>query len=114
MPVRICISNSTITQDARVLNNATIRDDQEINIDILNTKVNGRAVVWENLSIEPVLTELKQKSELMDRDSREFGEVQKILQVKSWNKKDFIKCIAQHVTEFSRGVLASIVANYIS
>lgn len=114
MAIRISINNSTITQDARVLNNVAIRDGADIDVDISDTKICGRAVVWENLSIEPVLNELNQKAELMDRNSREFEEVQKILQVKSWNRKEFIKCVAKHVTEFSQGVLASVIANYIS
>ncbi len=114
MAIRISISNSTITEDARVLNNATIRNRGDIDINFSDTKINGRAVVWENLNIDSVLTELNQKTELMDRNSREYGEVQKVLQVKSWNRKDFIKCAAKHVAEFSQGVLASVIANQIS
>ena len=114
MAIKISISNSKITEDARVLNNAIIRNGGDIDINLSDTKINGRAVVWENLNIDPVLKELNQKTELMDKNSREFGEIQKILQVKSWNKKDFIKCVAKHVAEFSQGVLASVIANYIS
>lgn len=114
MAIRISINNSTITQEARVLNNVSIRDCDAIDIDISDTKIHGKAVLWESLSIEPVLNELNQKAVQMDRNSQEFEEVQKILQVKNWNKKEFIKCIVKHVAEFSQGVLASIIANYVS
>lgn len=114
MAIRISISDSIITQEARVLNNIAIRDNGDIDVSISDTKIDGRAVVWEKLSIEPVINDLSQKAKLMDRNSHEFGEVQKILQVKSWSRKEFIKCVAKHVTEFSQGVLASVIANYIS
>lgn len=114
MAIKISISNSMITEDARVLNNARISDSGDIGIDIYDTKINGRAVVWENLSVEPVLNELNQKAEMMDRNSREFEQIQRIIEVKNWNKKEFIRCIAKHVAEFSQGVLASVIANYIT
>ena len=44
MAIRISISNSTITEDARVLNNATIRNRGDIDINFSDTKKNGRAV----------------------------------------------------------------------
>lgn len=114
MAIRISISNATIVQDARVLNNVTIRDDGDIAIDISDTTIGGKTVVWENLNIEAVINDLNKRAMLMDRNSREYGEVQEILQIKTWDKKTFIRCIAKHVTEFSQGVLASIIANYIS
>ena len=114
MAIKISISNSTITEDARVLNNARISDSEDIDIDIYDTKINGRAVVWENLTIEPVLNELNQKAAMMDKNYSEFEQIQRIIEVKNWNKKDFIRCIAKHVAEFSQGVLASVIANYIT
>ncbi len=79
-----------------------------------NLEVNGKAVVFDDLKINSILEELNASVQRMDKNSDEYYKIQDILQEKQWNEKKFIKCVKEHVSNFSQGVLASIVANFLT
>ena len=110
MGVEININNTKINNKSAVLPNTTIRND-DVKVNILDSEINGQAVVLDNLKIDSVLEELKQKVDQMDKDSKEYLEVQEILGTGQGNDKNMMKRIKKHLLEFSQGVLASIVAN---
>lgn len=114
MGVEINIGNTKISDNARVLTETLIRNNSDVKINVLDSEINGQAVVLENLKIDSVLEELKQKVEHMDRNSKEYLDVQEILNVEQGNDKKIIERIKRHLLEFSQGVLASIVANKLT
>jgi len=113
MGVEINLSGLKISDNAKVLNNATIKNNDDICIQLHNSEIFGEAIVLDNLEISPVLEELKQELQSMNQNSKEYSEIQKILKVQQWSKKSFVKCITKHLGEFSQGVLASVVANFL-
>lgn len=113
MGIKINISGAEISGNARVLNNASIRGVDDVNVEAKNLQVSGDALVLENLEINSVLEELNKRVQQMDKNSYEYERIQKILKVKRWNKKKFAKSVVKHLSEFSQGVLASVVANHI-
>lgn len=114
MGVEINLSGATISKNARVLNHAVIRNGHDVRIGLQNAEITDDTVVLENLEIDSVLDELSQKSEIMDKSLPEYSAIQKILNMQHWNKKAFAKCIARHLGEFSQGVLASVVASFLT
>lgn len=114
MGINICVSNLKAGDDARVLNNVSIQDARDVNLEVRDLEINGRAVILENLKIEPLMEELNARVWKMDKNSDEYFQIQEILKVKDWNKKKFIGCIGRHLNEFSQGVLASVVANILT
>lgn len=113
MGINISISGANISDNAGVLNDASINGSDDVNLELNDLQVSGNATVLEHLEINPVLEELNKKVLQMDKSSNEYSKIQEILKVKRWNKKQFINSVAKHLSEFSQGVLASIVANHI-
>lgn len=114
MGVEINIGNTKISGNARVLNETTIKNNSDVKINVLDSEINGQAVVLENLKIDSILEELKQKVGQMDKDSKEYLEIQAMLGAGQEGNKNMIERIKKHLLEFSQGVLASIVANMLT
>lgn len=114
MGVEINIGNTKISGNARVLNETTIKNNSDVKINVLDSEINGQAVVLENLKIDSILEELKQKVGQMDKDSKEYLEIQAMLGAGQEENKNMIERIKKHLLEFSQGVLASIVANMLT
>lgn len=114
MGIEINLSNLDISGNAEIMGNAKIRNNDDVLISLNHAKIGENAKVLNDLEIDSVLNELKQQVQLMDRNSAEYLKIKKIVGVKQWNKEDFISCVLKHIGEFSQGVLASIVANFIT
>ncbi len=116
MGININMSGIEIGGNAEVLNDLTIKSSTDTPIDIVleNAKIFGHAVVLKNVRIDSVLNELSKEAQIMNTSSSEYSEIQNILKKKEWNAKDFITCIKNHLINFSEGVLASILATYLT
>ncbi len=111
MGIEININNTKINDKSVVLNKTSIRSKDDVKINVLDSEINGQSVVLENLKIDSVLEELKQKTEHINKNSKEYSDIQEILNIEQGNDKKIIERIKKHLLEFSQGVLASIVAN---
>ena len=115
MGIEINLKGLSVKGDSEILNNAKISScSNDVHIDLEEIEIDGQAKLLNNLEITPILEQLRQQALNMDIDSKEYPAVQSILGVKGWEKEAFVKCIRKHVGDFSKGVLASIVANYIT
>lgn len=114
MAIEINLSGAKIYENASVLNGAVIHEDSDVHIDLSSSEISGQSKVLDNLEINSLLNMLEDKSTFMDKSSNEYMEIQRILKVKNWDKKEFITCIKKHLAEFSQGVLASIIANLLT
>lgn len=110
MGIEISLNNLNISGNAEVMDKVKIRNNDDVHIDLQHADIRDNAKVLNDLEINPLLNELTRQVQTMDKNSPEYSQIKKILDVKKWNKDDFIKCIARHIGEFSQGVLASIVA----
>lgn len=113
MEIDINLNNLHVKGDAEIIEDAQISGNN-IHIDLEEIEIEGQAKILNNLDIIPILELLRQQAANMDEGSVEYSAVQSILKVKGWDKHSFAKCIRKHVSEFSKGVLASIVANYFT
>lgn len=111
MGVEINISNSKIA--GRVMNHADIGNN-DLCFKLHNTEIDEHAVILEKLKIESVLKQLEQECQKMDKDSMEYLSIREILSVRKWHKKAFVNRVTKHLADFSKGVLASIIANMIT
>lgn len=114
MGIRINVSNAKISDNAKVLNNAVISGQDDVEIRLHDLEINGQTQLLENLDINSILKQLNEKVCIMDKNTDEYPRVKEILAEKQWDKKKFYKCIVAHLSDFSKGVLASIVANCIT
>lgn len=110
MGIEINLNDLNISGNAGVMGNAKISNSDDVHIGIQHTDIRENAKVLNDLEIDPLLDELKQQLQIMDKNSPEYQELKKILDVKKWNKADFLGSVLRHIGEFSQGVLASIVA----
>lgn len=92
------------------MGNVKIENSDVVHIGLQHTDIKENAKVLNDLEIDPLLDELKQQLQIMDKNAPEYQELKKILDVKKWNKVDFMRSVLRHIGEFSKGVLASIVA----
>lgn len=113
MGVQISISRSKINDNAKVLNNTSVKSSEDVRLELKDLEIGGQAEVLEKLEINTILQQLGQEARQMDKNSDEYIKIQDILKTSKWDKDKFIKCIIKHLSEFSQGVLASIVANSI-
>lgn len=110
MGIEIELSGLKVSGNAEIMDNAKIRKSKDVDITVRDTDIGENAKVLNNLEIDPLLDELMRESQKMDKRSPEYLSIQKILNVKGWNRDDLVGCVLKHIGEFSQGVLASIVA----
>lgn len=114
MGIEIDLSDLNISGNAEIMGNVKIRNTNDLRIALKNSDIKENAKVLNDLEINSVLNELMQQERIMDKNSLEYPKIKEILGIKQWNKDDFIRCMLKHISEFSQGVLASIVAGFLT
>jgi len=114
MGFNIDLTGLRMKDHAKLLDHVTVKGNGETHIKVIDSEISGNASVLNDLEIESVLEELNQEVQAMDKNSREYYEIQKILKTQKWDKGEFVRCITKHLAEFSQGVLASVVANFLT
>lgn len=112
MGIKINISDSKIS--GNVLNNTSIKGNDDVNIELSKLEVNKEAALLNDLQIEAIMQKLSKEAEVINQNSDEYYEIKKLLENKSNDYNSLSKKIFKHITEFSEGVLASIVANFLT
>lgn len=114
MGIEINLSDLNISGNAEVMENVKIRNNSDAHIGLKHIDISENAKLLNNLEIDSILKELAQQVQFMDKNSIEYSQIKKILSVKQWNKDEFIGRTIKHIAVFSQGVLASIVANFLT
>lgn len=112
MTIKIKLNGDTISGNARVLNNLSIIDTENIDILLEQNQISGNAVVMENLDISQKKALQVELSELLakfDQAQKEYGVILQILnemqKKSSW--KDVIKKFGSDLTT---GTIASMLS----
>ena len=113
MSVQIKITGSKIGGSAKLLNNVTVTGHEDPDVTVENTDILDNAEVLNGLNIEDVVERLKSEIENVDHQSREYKELQQILNTSRGNKEETVKWIARHIGRFSEGVLVNIVSEFL-
>lgn len=113
MGLKIEINGLDIGGDAEFLNGARIEESGDIDISVKNLNIAGKLEMLNDLQLNALVTELREKTLSMNRNSEEYGKLQEILREKKWDKANFIKRIGEHIASFSEGVLASMLAGIL-
>lgn len=113
MGIEIDLSDLNISGNAEVMQNVKIGNANDVRIGLKHSEISEDAKVLNDLEINSILNELMHQAQIMDKNSLEYSKVKEILGVKQWNRDDFIGCMLKHISEFSQGVLASIVASLL-
>ncbi len=86
MGIEINLSGLKVSGEARILNDASIKNSNNVNIKLHDSEVGEEAVILDNLKIDPILEELRRRIPQMDKNVDEYSAVQEILEVKQWSK----------------------------
>lgn len=109
MGLKIEISGIETGGDAEFLNGAKIEESGDIDISVKNLDVEGKLELLNDLQINALVTELREKTLSMNQNSEECRKLQEILEENKWNRAKFIKRVIEHLASFSEGVLAGVV-----
>ena len=109
MAIDIQIKNLDIKGNTRLLNNATLQGPASINLD--NIAISGDSVILDNLNITDFCNAIKGTYSQMS--ASEQASIEKVLAQKENTKSSFIKTLRQHLVNFSEGVAAGVVANWL-
>lgn len=109
MGVKVSFEGLTVGGDMEVLNGTRMNGAEDVDVEMENLIVRGKLSAMNNMEINSMMAELQERFLHMDRNSSEYREIQDILKVKRWNKRQFVERIGSHVVDFSKGVLASII-----
>ena len=69
MGIDINLSDMNISDNARVLNNVTIRSSEDVSLNLNNLKLGECSVVLDNLTINSILDELNKVAKKMDKST---------------------------------------------
>lgn len=114
MGINISLDNIKASGNTRVLNNTTIRGNGDVDINLQNLELEDQVEILENLEIDSILSELEKKAAQLDKNTNEYFKIKEILKGNQWQKKNVCQLMAKHLSEFSQGVLASVVANFLT
>lgn len=114
--MKIKIEGCTITDNAHVLNGAKIDGNSNSSVEVLNTTISGSAHFLEKLDrddIDDLLKEADKRANRMSENDPEREAIEKLVKDKNENRKYVLSKIADHLAEFTQGVLANIVSEML-
>lgn len=114
MAVNISIKNVELNGKSSLLEHTRMSEDSKAVITAEDIRTYDNATILKDLEIVPVLKTLKQRVVELEPESKEYQDLQRILQLPVTEKKSIRKALANHLVEFSQGILAGIIVNYAS
>ena len=114
MGIQIEISNSKISDNAKLMENVNIRGKSDAQIKVNGLEMEGNASVLENIEFSEVVDDLKTQVQYMDKNTKEYRELQCILNTDISKRDELKKKMTTHLLEFSTGVLARIITKLIT
>ncbi len=116
MSIKIEIKNNVIKGNTKIGNNSKITEgfNSESTISINNSDIKGDISILENLEISTVFNQVKVCMRQMEKNSIEYQDLKLLLEEDKTNRVEILNHIKNHLANFAQGVLASVIANYIS
>ena len=109
MAVEIKVNNLHINGNSRMLNKATLPDNTSLHLE--GICISGDAVILNELNVAAFCDAIQATAYKMS--ASEYASIQKVLRKEKSGKDCFLKALRQHLVNFSEGVAASVVANWI-
>lgn len=109
MAIDIQIKNLDVKGNTRLLNNAMLQGSTSINLD--NIAISGGSVILDNLNVTDFCNAIQGTYSQMSASER--ASMEKVLAQKENKKSSFIRTLRQHLVNFSEGVAAGVVANWL-
>lgn len=109
----ISVGNLSISGNAEVGNDIRIAANEDGKISIKDIIIKGDAKILNNLDVQVVKNDLVSILSDMDKESQEYINLKRIMDNGENDDKTFRKNLFDHLKNFTEGVAASVVANYI-
>ena len=115
MAIKIEVNGITASDDAKILTNAKMGRQSDLDIKIENTQVCGNAQILTDLEIKELYQNAEAALKEMQYSSAEYASLKQLLKEgKKADRKEFLKKVEAHVKIFTDGVLQNIIANIVS
>lgn len=112
MSIEITLDNMKISGNAKVLNNANLKNGDTV-IRLTNLALDSNVEVLQDLNIDSFCSTIQGKMQSMDKSSEEYRQIEKLLNADRKNKPEFSKKLLQHVASFAEGVAVNILSSMI-
>lgn len=109
MAVEIKVNNLHINGNCRILNKATLPDNTSLRLERIC--ISGDSVILDELNVAAFRDAIQATAYKMS--ASEYASIQKVLRKGKSGKDRFIKALRQHLINFSEGIAASVVANWL-
>lgn len=113
MGVKITLDGIKAGGNTKVLRNAKIRST-DAELILRDLTVDGNAEILENLDIDDFCNEVMSDDVLFGMSPEEYISFQKVIKHKNRNRSTFLNSLFQHLLSFSEGVIASVVASFLT
>lgn len=110
MSVIINISDLSMSGNSKLLNDAKIHADSDVQIELSHLELMDYAEFLNGFDAETISTDIKKRISSMDKNSSEYKEIQNLFCSSKMN----LDKLKRHIAKFSEGVVAQVLANYIS
>lgn len=116
MALNIKITNSEITGQSSVLNNLKINSNQNVDLEIADTKINDMALVLDNMSdiqIDDIINQLTIQAQRLGETEKEYAAIQELLTDIKKSKYTLREALKKHLPSLLIGTLSNIISELI-
>ena len=116
MAIKISITNIKSAKDCSIMNGTKINgySEEDVEIKFNGLKTLGGMHLLDNFEITNIKSTLSKTILTMDKKDPEYMAIQELLCNPVSSPDSFTKKILTHIGQFTEGVLANIVSNYIT
>lgn len=113
MGINISISNVNVQKDLRILNEAKVEDENDINLQVNESDVMGSLDLLNGIEVRSLKNDLSHKIAMMDKDSKEYQQILQLLSNENSSDNVFIQNLKSFMREFSQGFLAEFLGGWL-
>lgn len=113
MGISINLTNIKLSDESRMMNNMKVCERADVDLKADKIELSGKAVMLENLEMQPFLKQLQNEWSQMDIHSAEYKSIEQILKMSDKSKTRILPVIAKHIARFSEGILVNVISDYL-
>lgn len=114
MDVKIKMTNTKISDKAKVISNMTVSDIGDVNVEMDCVEIKDEAEFLNNLTniqIDELLSQLKEQIKLLEKTSKEYNEIRNLLADVEKSRLPAREILKQYLPNLLTGTLANILGN---
>ena len=117
MGININITNSEITDQAKLMNNMTINSTSNVNVGMNNVKIGNQAEILNNMTqdqFDEFIIQIKEQVNLLNKTDAEYSTIKNMLLDIQKNNSSAREIVRHYLPDLFTGTLSGIASNIIS